>query len=185
MAQQLSVRGLDIAKRVFHVVGMAAPGAVVLRQRLARSAWRHFMATLSPLLSGMQACGSAHDWARGVQAHGQAGRLSAPPFVKASVKAPQNEARDAAAIGEAVSRPPRRFVPIHRGEQPTLQALHRVRERLFKARTALVTERRGRLNEYGMLLPQSIAQGRASLVEQVQEAQAKLTTLSRERGWQL
>ena len=101
------------------------------------------------------------------------------------MKSPQNEARDAAAICEAVSRPPRRFVPIHRVEQPALQALHRVRERLFKARTALVTERRGRLNEYGMLLPQSIAQGRASLVKKVQEAQAKLTTLSRERGWHL
>jgi transposase len=143
MAQQMSVLGIDIAKLVFHVVGMDDTGAVVLRKRLARSEWLAFIANGPPLRIGMEACGSAHDWARCFREHGHDVRLIAPQFIKAYVKSPKNDARDAEAICEAVTRRTMRFVPIKRVEQRDLQALHRIRERLIKARTALVNEIRG------------------------------------------
>jgi transposase len=83
MAQTIRVLGIDIAKRVFHVVGMDDSGHVVLRKRLARSEWLTFIANVPPLRVGMEACGSAHDWARCVREHGHDVRLIAPPCVKA------------------------------------------------------------------------------------------------------
>ncbi len=136
MAQQLSVRGLEIATWVCHLVGRADRGHVGLRKRMARREWRHLMAMRPPALMGMDACGSAHDWARRFGEPGHAGRLIAPPFVNASVTSPKHETRDAEAIGEAVTRPTRRCVPITRVEPHDRQALQRVRERLIKARTA-------------------------------------------------
>jgi transposase len=107
-------------------------------------------------------------------------RLIAPQLVTAYVKSPQNDGRDAEAICEAVTRPTMRFVPIKRIEPQDLQALHRIRERLMQARTALVNEIRGLLSEYGMVLPQSIAKFRALIVEKLEDHQAKLTALSME-----
>jgi transposase len=185
MAQTITVLGIDIAKLVFHVVGMDDSGQVVLRKRLARNELLAFIANLPPLRIGMEACGSAHDWARCVREHGHDVRLIAPQFIKASVKSPKNDARDAEAICEAVTRPTMRFVPIKRIEPQDLQALHRVRERLMKARTALVNEIRGLLSEYGIVLPQSIAKFRALIVEKLEADQAKLTALSTEVFWHL
>jgi transposase len=161
MAQHISVLGIDIAKLVFHGVGMDESGHVVLRKRLGRSALPTFIATVPPLRIGMEACGSAHDWARQFREHGHDVRLIAPPFVKAYVKSPKNDARDAEAICEAVTRPAMRVVPIKRIEQQDLQALPRIRERLIKARTALVNAIRGLLHEYGIVLPQRITKFRA------------------------
>jgi transposase len=101
------------------------------------------------------------------------------------VKSPKHEARDAEAICEAVTRPIMRFVPSKRIEPQDLQALHRLRERLMNARTALVNELRGRLSESGMVLPHSIAKFRALLVEKLEADQAKLTALSAEVFWHL
>jgi transposase len=185
MAQQMSVLGIDIAKLVFHVVGMDDSGHIVLRKRLARSELLTFIANLPPLRIGMEACGSAHYWARCFREHGHDVRLIAPQFVKAYVKSPKNDARDAEAICEAVTRPTMRFVPIKQPEQQDLQALHRVRERLIKARTALVNEMRGLLHEYGIILPQSMSKFRTSVVSKLQEEQCKLTALSTEMFWQL
>jgi transposase len=182
---QLSVLGIDIAKLVFHVVGMDNTGAVVLRKRLARSELLAFIANLPPLRIGMEACGSAHYWARCFREHGHDVRLIAPQFIKAYVKSPKNDARDAEAICEAVTRPTMRFVPIKRVEQQDLQALHRIRERLIKARTALVNEIRGLLSEYGIVLPQSITKFRALMVSKLQNEQAKLTALGTEVFWHL
>jgi transposase len=120
MAQQMSVLGIDIAKQVCHVVGMDDSGHVVLRKRLARSTLLTFMANVPPLRIGMEACGSAHDWARRFREHGHDVRLIAPPFVKAYVKSPKHDARDAEAICEAVTRPTMRLVPIKRVEQQDL-----------------------------------------------------------------
>jgi transposase len=117
MAQQMSVLGIDMAKLVFHVVGMDDTGHVVLRKRLARSELLHCTAKLSPLRIGMEACGSAHCWARRFREHGHEARLIAPQFVKAYVKPPKRDARDAEAICEAVTRPTMRFVPINQPEQ--------------------------------------------------------------------
>jgi len=86
MAQQMSVLGIDIAKLVFHVVGMDDTGAVVLRKRLPRSELLAFIANVPPLRIGMEACGSAHDWARCVREHGHDVRLIAPQFIKAYVE---------------------------------------------------------------------------------------------------
>jgi transposase len=180
MAQQRSVLGVDIAKLVFHVVGMHDRHEVVLRKRIARSELLRFIATLPPALIGMEACGSAHSWARRFREHGHDVRLMAPQFVKASVKSPKNDARDAEAICEAVARPTMRFVPIKQLEQQDLQALHRVRERLIKARTALVNEMRGLLSEYGMVLPQGMSKFRTAVVHAIEDPQAQLTPLSTE-----
>ena len=185
MAQTISVLGIDIAKLVFHVVGMDDSGHVVLRKRIARSAWLTFIANVPPLRIRMEACGSAHDWARCFREHGHDVRWLAPPFVKAYVKSPKHDARDAEAICEAVTRPTMRFVPIKRVEPQDLQALHRIRERLITARTALVHEIRGLLNEYGIVLPPSMAKCRALIVDKLETDQAKLTTLSTEVFWHL
>jgi transposase len=180
MAQTISVLGSDIAKLVFHVVGMDDTGHVVLRQRMARGALRHCIATLPPALMGMEACGSAHYWARRFRAYGHEVRLIAPQFVKASVKSPKNDTRDAEAICEAGTRPTMRVVPIKQLEQQDIQALHRIRTRLLKARTALVNEIRGLLSEYGIVLPQAMAKCRTAVVRQIEDEQAKLTPLSTE-----
>jgi transposase len=185
MAQTITVLGIDIAKLVFHVVGMDDTGHVVLRKRIARGALLHFIATLPPALIGMEACGSAHYWARRFREHGHEVRLIAPQFVKAYVKSPKNDTRDAEAICEAVTRPTMRFVLIKQLEQQDIQALHRIRARLIKARTALVNEIRGLLSQYGIVLPQGMAKFRTSVVRQIEDEQAKLTPLSTEVFWHL
>jgi transposase len=185
MGQTITVLGIDIAKLVFHLVGMDDAGHVVLRKRLTRSELPRFIATLPPLRIGMEACGSAHYWARRFREHGHDVRLIAPQFIKAYVKSPKNDARDAEAICEAVTRPTMRFVPIKRVEQQDLQALHRVRERLIKARTALVNEIRGLLSEYGMIVPQGITKFRRLIVPTLEAGQAQLTPCSRELFRQL
>ena len=185
MGQTITVLGIDIAKLVFHLVGMDDAGHVVLRKRLTRSELPRFIATLPPLRIGMEACGSAHYWARRFREHGHDVRLIAPQFIKAYVKSPKNDARDAEAICEAVTRPTMRFVPIKRVEQQDLQALHRVRERPIKARTALVNEIRGLLSEYGMIVPQGISKFRRLIVPTLEAGQAQLTPCSRELFRQL
>jgi transposase len=115
MAQAITVLGIDLAKLVFHVAGMDDAGHVVLRKRLTRSALLTFIANLPPLRIGMEACGSAHYGARQFREHGHDVRLIAPQFIKAYVKSPKNDARDAEAICEAVTRPTMRFVPIKSG----------------------------------------------------------------------
>jgi transposase len=185
MAQTISVLGIDLATLVFHIVGMADAGQVVLRKRLARSELLTFIATVPPLRIGMEACGSAHDWARCFREYGHEVRLIAPPLVKASVKSAKTDARDAEAICEAVTRPTMRFVPINRVEPQDLQALHRSRARLLTARTALVNAIRGLLNEDGIVLPQSLAKFRALIVDRLEADQAKLTALSPAVVWHL
>src|SRR5713101_9550565 len=161
---EMSVLGIDIAKRVFHVVGMDERGKIVLRKRLSRHALIPFIATLPPVLIGMEACGGAHDWARRFREHGHEVKLMAPQCVKPYVKSNKNDMRDAEAIAEAVTRPTRRFVPIKDVDQQDIQALHRVRERLRGERTALVNEVHGLLHEYGMVMPTGVATFRQAVV---------------------
>ena len=143
----MSVLGIDLAKRIFPVVGMNERGQIVLRKRLARNALLPFIATLPPGLSGMEACGGAPYWARRFRAHHHDVKLMAPQFVKPSSKSNKNDRRDAEGIGEAVTRPTMRFVPTKDIDQQDIQALHRVRERLRGARTALVHEIHGLLHD--------------------------------------
>ena len=138
MKPEMSVLGIDIAKRVFHAVGMDERGKIVLRKRLSRHDLIPFLAKLPPVLIGMEACGGAHYWARRFREHGHEVKLMAPQCVKPYVKSHKNDSRDAEAIAEAVTRPTRRLVPIKDVDQHDMQALHRVRERLRGERTALV-----------------------------------------------
>src|SRR6516165_8233880 len=149
MKHEMHVLGIAIAKRVFHAVGMDDRGNVVYRKRLSRHDLMPCSAKLPPVRIGIEACGGAHYWARRFRAHGHEVKLMAPQFVKPYVKSHKNDSRDAEAIAEAVTRPTMRFVPIKDVDQQDLQALHRVRERLMGARTALVNEVHGLLHEYG------------------------------------
>src|SRR2546428_13781258 len=140
MKPAMSILGIDIAKRVFHAVGMDERGKIVLRKRLSRHDLIPFLAKLPPVLIGMEACGGAHYWARRFRAHSHEVKRMAPQFVKPYVKSNKNGSRDAEAIAAAVTRPTRRFVSIKGLDQQDIQALHRVRERLMGERTALVNE---------------------------------------------
>jgi transposase len=185
MKPERSVLGIDIAKHVFHVVGMDERGKIVLRKRLSRHALIPFIATLPPVLIGMEACGGAHYWARRFREHGHEVKLMAPQFVKPYVKSNKNDMRDAEGISEAVTRPTMRFVPTKELDQQDIQALHRVRERLIGARTALVNEVHGLLNEYGIVVPKGVSKFRQTVVDQLESEKAKLTPLSQEMFWKL
>ena len=177
--QHIRVLGIDIAKQVFHLVGMDGRGTVVLRKRLYRSQLMAFITTLPPAVIGMEACGGAHDWARRFREHGHEVHLMPPQFVKPYVKANKNDMRDAEAMAEAVTRPTMRFVPIKSVAQQDIQALHRVRTRLLKARTALIHEARGLLLEYGIVVPPGALTFRKHLLATLAANDAKLTPMSR------
>ena len=115
--RSMSILGIDIAKRLFPVVGMHERGQIVLRKRLARTALMPCIAALPPVRIGLEACGGAPDWARRFRAQHHAVKRMAPQFVKPSVKSNKNDMRDAEGIGEAVTRPPRRFVPTKEVDQ--------------------------------------------------------------------
>jgi transposase len=176
--KQISVLGVDIAKQVFHLVGMDAHGTILVRKRLYRAQVMAFIAQLPPTLIGMEACGGAHYWARRFREHGHEVKLVAPQFVKPYVKANKNDLRDAEAIAEAVTRPTMRFVAVKSVAQQDLQALHRVRERLMKARTALINETRGLLHEYGITVPQGAATFRTHVPAKLATEDATLTPQS-------
>ena len=180
MKKEISVLGLDIAKRVFHAVGMDDTGKIVVRTRLSRHALMPFIAQLPPVLMGMEAWGGAHYWARRFREHGHEVKLMAPQFVQPYVKSTKNDTRDAEGIREAVTRPTMRFVPTQGIEPQDIQALHRVRDRLMGERTALVNEIHGLMHEYGIVLPQGIAKFRQAVVGQLEAEQEKLTPLSQE-----
>src|SRR5438105_4414902 len=164
MKPEMSVLGIDIAKRVLHVVGMDERGKIVLRKRLSRHALLPFIAKLPPVLIGIEACGGAPYGARRFRASGYEVKLMAPQCGKPDVKANQNDSRDAEAIAEAVTRPTMRFVPVKDVDQQDIQALHRVRERLIGERTALVNEVHGLLHEYGIVIPKGVSTFRQAVV---------------------
>jgi transposase len=149
--------GIDLAKNVFQIHGMNERGKPLLRKQLTRDQVVVFFANLPPCLIGMEACGSAHYWARKLEALGHTVRLMAPQFVKPYVKSNKNDAADAEAICEAVTRPTMRFVPIKNIEQQSVLALHRARQGFVKARTAQANQIRGLLAEFGLIVPQGIA----------------------------
>jgi transposase len=128
--------GIDLAKKVFQVHGADGCGKAGLKKQLKRSQMLPFFANLPPCLIGMEACGSAHYWARKLGELGHTVKLMAPQFVKPYVKTNKNDAADAEAICEAVGRPSMRFVPVKNGEQQAVLSLHRARQGFVKARTA-------------------------------------------------
>jgi transposase len=154
---KITTVGIDLAKSVIQVHGVEERGKAVLKKPLKRAQVLPFFANLTPCLIGMEACGSAHYWARKLQALGHTVKLMAPQFVKPYVKTNKHDAADAEAICEAVTRPTMRFVPIKNGEQQAVLALHRARQGFVKARTAQANQIRGLLAEYGIAIPQGIS----------------------------
>ena len=155
---KITTIGIDLAKSVFQVHGIDAHGKTVLKKQLKRDQIATYFATLEPCLIGMEACGSAHHWARKLQAYGHIVKLMAPQFVKPYVKTNKHDMADAEAICEAVTRPTMRFVPIKNMEQQAILAVHRSRQGMVKARTAQANQIRGLLSEFGLIIPIGIAQ---------------------------
>src|SRR5436305_1596921 len=153
---EIKTIGLDLAKHVFQVHGVDAAGECVLRKRLRRGQVISFFAQLPRCLVGIEACATAHYWARELQAAGHEARLMQAQYVKAYVKRNKNDAADAEAICEAVRRPTMRLVPIKTAEQQAALLLHRGRERLVRQRTALVNALRAHLAEYGVIAPHGL-----------------------------
>jgi transposase len=148
---EVSTIGLDIAKAVFQVHGVDGVGAVVIRKRISRSKLLEFFAALAPCLVGIEACPSAHHWGRELAGLGHTVKLMPPSYVKAYLKRSKNDANDAAAICEAVTRPSMRFVPVKTKEQQTALMLHRTRQLLVRQRTMLSNAIRGHLAELGIV----------------------------------
>jgi len=153
---KITTAGIDLAKNVIQVHGVGARGNAVFKKPLKRSQVLSFFVNVPPCLIGLEACGSAHHWARKLERLGHTVKLMAPQFVKPYVKTNKNDAADAEAICEAVSRPNMRFVPIKNGEQQAVLALHRARQGFVRARTAQANQIRGLLAEYGIVIPQGI-----------------------------
>jgi transposase len=148
--------GIDLAKNVIQVHGVDDRGRPVLKKQLKRSQVLAYFANLPPCLIGIEACGGAHYWGRKLERLEHTVKLMAPQFVKPYVKTNKNDAADAEAICEAVSRSTMRFVPLKTGEQQAVLSLHRAREGFVKARTAQANQIRGLLAEYGIIIPVGI-----------------------------
>jgi transposase len=148
---EVSTIGLDIAKSVFQVHGVDDTGAVVIRKRISRAKVLEFFGGLSPCLVGIEACPSAHHWGRELAALGHTVRLMPPSYVKAYLKRSKNDANDAAAICEAVTRPSMRFVPTKSEQQQSGLMLHRSRQLLVRQRTMLSNAIRGHMAELGII----------------------------------
>ncbi len=151
--QHIAPLGIDAAKNIFSLHGVDAHGKVVLKKRLVRTKVLAFVAGLAPGLLGLEASGSAHDWARELTKLGHTVQRISPQFVQPYIQGNTNAPNDAAGICEAVGRPPMRCVPIKSVDQQEMQALHRIRERQSTARTALGHQMRGLLAEDGVVMP--------------------------------
>jgi transposase len=169
--------GIDLAKNVFQLHGVDRHGKVVWKRRLKRDQW------LKAVLDrgqpgceiGMEACGSSHHWARELQSRGYTVKLMAPQFVKPYVKSNKNDANDAEAICEAMSRPNMRFVTVKSIDQQDIQATHRIRSGLMTQRTAKANQIRGLVAEYGLVAPQHLSALRAAIPCWLEDVENGLT----------
>src|ERR1700757_120190 len=153
--------GIDLAKTIFHLVGVNARGEVVVRKKCSRNQLLRFTSNLRVSLIGMEACGGSHFLGRALREQGHDVRLMPAQYVKPYVKTNKNDFIDAEACAEAVTRPTMRFVPIKTDDQLDLQSLHRVRERWMVRRTAVINQIRGMLLERGI----TVAKGRHYIEE--------------------
>jgi len=151
--QTVTTIGLDIAKSVFQVHGVDAAGQVVIRRQLKRRYVLAFFQKLPPCLIGIEACGSSHHWSRELRALGHTVRLMPPAYVKPYVKRQKNDATDAEAICEAVTRANMRFVATKTPEQQSCLVLHRTRHLFIRQQTAVINAIRAHLAEFGIVAP--------------------------------
>jgi transposase len=198
---RITTIGLDIAKNVFQVHAIDQHETVIVRKKLRRSELLPFFGKIDPCLVGIEACGTAHYWARALQLLGHEVKLIPASYVKPYVKRNKNDAADAEAICEAVTRPTMRFVPIKTTDQQSVLMLHRTRDLLVRQRTMIVNALRGHLAEYGLVvgkgienlqrlielvetedngLPRIARQALSTLVGQVAELQGRIRAMEQE-----
>src|ERR1051326_3327481 len=177
---EVTTVGLDLAKHVFQVHGVDAEGASVLRKQLRRAQVLGFFGKLPRCLVGLEACATAHYWARELRALGHEVRLMPAQYVKAYVKRNKNDAADAEAICEAVVRPTMRFVPAKTADQQAAVLLHRGRERLVRQRTMLVNALRAHLAEFGIIAPKGLRNVGKLIAIIRDEKDARLPNLARQ-----
>ena len=170
--------GLDLAKHWFQVQGVDVDGQIAVRRRLRRSEVSGYFQSLEPCLVGMEACATAHHWARELIALGHTVKLMPPAYVKAYVKRNKNDAADAEAICEAVTRPSMRFVPVKDADQQSVLMLHRARSLLVRQRTMLVNALRAHMAEFGIVAPQGLRHVEL-LTKEVAQEPARLPELAR------
>ena len=165
--------GIDLAKNVFAVHGVNETGKPALvKPKVPRDQLCDLVAQLPPCLIGMEACSGAHHWARLFRQHGHTVRLMAPKFVtpyRMSGKRGKNDAADAAAICEAVTRPHMRFVPVKEEHQQIILCLHRTRQGFVEERTATYNRLRGLIAEFGIVLPQKVASLRRTIIDHLED----------------
>ncbi len=156
---KLSRVGVDLAKNVYQLHGVDRFGKMLWKRRLKRHQWLKVLLdkTEPGCVIGMEACASAHHWGRELQSRGYTVKLIPPQFVKPYVKSNKNDARDAEAICEAMSRPNMRFVTVKTVDQQDIQATHRIREELKGQRTAKANQIRGLVAEYGLVAPKHLS----------------------------
>lgn len=177
---EIKAIGLDLAKSVFQIHAVNEAGQVVLRKQVRRGQALAFFGELPPCLIGIEACATAHHWARELGTLGHEVRLMPPQYVKAYVRRNKNDMADAEAICEAVQRPSMRFVPVKSIEQQSALMLHRGRELLVRQRTMTVNALRGHLAEFGLVAPQG-NQGVTDLIALVRDtAEARISALARQ-----
>jgi transposase len=169
--------GLDLAKHWFQVHGVDAAGKVVVKRRLRRAEVVGFFKALEPCLVGMEACATAHHWARELIGLGHRVKLMPPTYVKAYVKRNKNDATDAAAICEAVTRPSMRFVPVKTVDQQAILMLHRGRALLVRQRTMLVNALRAHMAEFGFIAAKGLAHVE-ELVEAIEDDETPIPDLA-------
>ncbi|MBV1696640.1 MAG: IS110 family transposase [Hyphomicrobiales bacterium] len=165
---QVSTIGIDLAKNVFQLHGVDVAGTVVLTRQLRRKQVIAFLGKLPPCLIGMEACATAHHWAREIGKLGHEVKLIPPSYVKAYVRRQKNDAADAAAICEAVTRPSMRFVPVKTVEQQASLAVHRARALLIGQRTQITNALRAHLAELGLVADEG-REGLAKLLAMVKD----------------
>jgi transposase len=166
---KISTIGLDITKNVFQVHGVDAAGKVVVRKQLRRSQLPSFFEALPHCLVGIEACATAHHWSRELQAMGHEVRLMPASYVKAYVKRNKNDAADAEAICEAVTRPTMRFVGTKSKEQQSILMVHKTRQLFVRQRTMLSNAIRGHMAELGIIAPQG-RKGLGTLLQTIRDA---------------
>jgi transposase len=176
----ITTLGIDIAKNTFQVHGVDRTGKKVLNKAITRKKLPEFINQLPPCLIGMEACGGSNYWGQKFTQMGHEVKLISPQFVKPYVKSNKNDAVDAEAICEAVTRPNMRFVAIKNKEQQDMQSIHKVRARLVKERTAQANQIRGLLHEYGIVIPQGIRYVMSELPLILKDENNGLTSCGRE-----